>query len=137
MPRLYRESAAQLDLGGLGQRHRLDVLRALAETPESRGGVLRRARAWRAAPTARLDAASRGLAPGARRPRRHRAARAGSSSGLALALQASLLVRHAPAAVADAFCATRLGGDCGRAFGTLPPASDAAAIIERHRPLLG
>ncbi len=39
---------------------------------------------------------------------------------MALTLQASLLVRHAPAAVADAFCATRLGGDWGHAFGTLP-----------------
>ena len=56
---------------------------------------------------------------------------------LALALQASLLVRHAPAEVADAFCAARLGGEARRAYGTLPPGVDAAAIVERHRPLLG
>jgi len=43
----------------------------------------------------------------------------------------------APAEVADAFCATRLGGEGGRAYGTLPPGVDAAAIVERHRPLLG
>ena len=49
---------------------------------------------------------------------------------MALALQASLLVRHAPAFVADAFCAGRLG-DGGRAFGTLPPFVDAPAIVER------
>jgi putative acyl-CoA dehydrogenase len=52
----------------------------------------------------------------------------------ALVLQGSLLVRHAPAAVADAFCATRLGGDGGRAFGTLPPSTDFDAILERAWP---
>jgi putative acyl-CoA dehydrogenase len=49
---------------------------------------------------------------------------------LALALQASLLVRHAPAPVADAFCAGRLAGD-GRTFGMLPAGIDAPAIVER------
>jgi putative acyl-CoA dehydrogenase len=49
---------------------------------------------------------------------------------LAVALQASLLVRHAPPAVADAFCAGRLG-EGGRVFGTLPPSVDAEAILER------
>ena len=46
---------------------------------------------------------------------------------------ASLLLRHAPAPVADAFCATRLGGDWGRAFGTLPAGLDARAIVDRAR----
>lgn len=50
---------------------------------------------------------------------------------LALAFQGSLLVRHAPPAVADAFCAGRLGGGRGRAFGTLPRGIDGAAIVER------
>ncbi|HUG83592.1 MAG TPA: hypothetical protein VMM13_03460, partial [Euzebya sp.] len=49
---------------------------------------------------------------------------------MAVALQASLLVRHAPAAVADAFCAARLG-DSGRVYGTLPPGLDTRAIIDR------
>ena len=49
---------------------------------------------------------------------------------LALALEASLLVRHAPPAVADAFCAGRLG-DGGNVFGTLPPGVDAGAIVKR------
>jgi putative acyl-CoA dehydrogenase len=53
---------------------------------------------------------------------------------LALALQASLLVRHAPPAVADAFCAARLGDDRGRVYGTLPVGVDAGAIIERALP---
>jgi putative acyl-CoA dehydrogenase len=50
---------------------------------------------------------------------------------MALALQGSLLVRYAPAPVADAFCATRLGGDWGHAYGTLPAAADRTAILER------
>jgi putative acyl-CoA dehydrogenase len=49
---------------------------------------------------------------------------------LAVALQASLLVRHAPPAVADAFCAGRLG-EGGRVFGTLPPSVEAGLIVER------
>jgi putative acyl-CoA dehydrogenase len=53
---------------------------------------------------------------------------------LALALEASLLVRHAPPAVADAFCAARLGGQAGRAYGTLPTGVDAVAIIDRALP---
>jgi putative acyl-CoA dehydrogenase len=52
----------------------------------------------------------------------------------ALVLQGSLLVRNAPAPVADAFCATRLGGDGGRAFGTLPPGADLGAILDRAWP---
>jgi putative acyl-CoA dehydrogenase len=49
---------------------------------------------------------------------------------MGVAFQANLLVRHAPPAVADAFCASRLG-DGGRAFGTLPAGIDAAAIADR------
>ncbi len=52
---------------------------------------------------------------------------------MALALQASLLIRFGDAAVADAFCASRLDGDAGQAFGTLPAGVDFAEIIERHR----
>ena len=54
---------------------------------------------------------------------------------LAVALQGSLLVRHAPPAVADAFCAARLDGQGGRVYGTLPAGVDAAAIIERALPV--
>jgi putative acyl-CoA dehydrogenase len=50
---------------------------------------------------------------------------------IAVTLQGSLLVRHAPPAVADAFCASRLGGDWGYAYGTLPSGLDLDAIISR------
>ena len=55
---------------------------------------------------------------------------------MALALQASLLVRHAPADLADAFCAARLTSEGGHEYGTLPPTIDTAAIIARHAPHL-
>ena len=54
---------------------------------------------------------------------------------LAVGLQASLLVRHSPPAVADAFCASRLGGEGGRVYGTLPGGVDARAIVERALPV--
>ena len=54
-------------------------------------------------------------------------------SDLAVALQASLLVRNAPAAVSDAFCAGRLGA-VGRSYGTLPAGADTEAILARALP---
>ena len=53
---------------------------------------------------------------------------------MAVALQGSLLVRHAPAAVADAFCASRLSGSASLNYGTLPAGTDFAAIVARHTP---
>ncbi len=50
---------------------------------------------------------------------------------MALVLQAALLVQGAPAAVAEAFIATRLGAEGGRSFGVLPPSADVAAIVGR------
>ena len=53
---------------------------------------------------------------------------------MAVVLQGSLLLRYGDPAVADAFCASRLAGDWGRSFGTLPSSVEFAPIIERHRP---
>ena len=50
---------------------------------------------------------------------------------MALVLQGSLLERHAPAAVADAFWASRLGTESGRALGTLPRGVDVAGVLAR------
>ncbi len=55
---------------------------------------------------------------------------------MALCLQGSLLVRHGDPAVADAFCASRLGGDGGLEYGTLPAGVDYESIIARSRPQL-
>jgi putative acyl-CoA dehydrogenase len=54
---------------------------------------------------------------------------------LVLALQAALLVKHSPPAVADAFCASRLDGEAGSAFGTLPRGLDVRVIAERAAPV--
>jgi putative acyl-CoA dehydrogenase len=54
---------------------------------------------------------------------------------MALVFGASLLVRHAPHAVADAFCSSRFGERAGRAFGTLPSGLDLAGIVDRARPI--
>jgi len=53
---------------------------------------------------------------------------------LALALSASLLVRHAPAYVADAYCASRLGDERGASYGVLPHDADVTAIVDRAWP---
>jgi putative acyl-CoA dehydrogenase len=52
-----------------------------------------------------------------------------------LALQGALLLRHGDPGVADAFCASRLGGDHGGAFGTLPAGLALRAIAERVLPV--
>jgi putative acyl-CoA dehydrogenase len=50
---------------------------------------------------------------------------------LALALQASVLIREAPAAVADAFVAARLGADRSLEYGCLESGLDLTAIAAR------
>ena len=55
---------------------------------------------------------------------------------MAACLQASLLVRFAPPAVADAFCATRLGGDYNGTLGTLPVGTDLRFIVDRTTPVV-
>lgn len=54
------------------------------------------------------------------------------TASLALALQGSLMLRHAPAANASAFIEARLGDERSTEYGTLPSGTDAAAIIARH-----
>jgi putative acyl-CoA dehydrogenase len=69
-----------------------------------------------------------------------RLADVGESSGrrltqdLTLAMQASLLARHAPRAVSEAFCASRLQPDLGGVFGALAPDTPFDALIERAMP---
>ncbi len=53
---------------------------------------------------------------------------------LALALQASILLRHGHPAVRDAFCSSRLA-DSHLSFGTLPVKTDFEAIIDRSSPV--
>ncbi len=135
LARVYREQPLLSIWEGSGNVIALDVLRAMARTPEAVGVFLDEVGAAVGA-DARLDAyvaaLKRELADGADLERRARRI----VEAMALALQGSLLVRHAPAAVADAFCASRLGRDGGHVYGTLPPSVDVAAIVERHGPAL-
>src|SRR5215210_7928912 len=133
MPRLYREAPLGSIWEGSGNVMALDVLRALRSAPAALDACLDEI-GLAAGADARLDALvvalQRGLAD--REQVEHRARRL--VEDLALALQAALLVRHAPPAVADAFCAARLGGGGGLAYGTLPAGADTAAIVARHTP---
>jgi putative acyl-CoA dehydrogenase len=130
MPRLYREAPLNGIWEGSGNVNALDMLRALTREPESLDAFRAEVEAAAGADP-RLDAAwqelRRELVPTEDAPLRARRV----AERAALVLQGSLLVRHAPSAVADAFCASRLAGDRGLALGTLPPGTDFAALLER------
>ncbi|MET8154030.1 acyl-CoA dehydrogenase family protein [Actinoplanes sp. NPDC049668] len=133
LPRLYRDAPLNSIWEGSGNVQALDVLRALRRDPGSLE-AFRAEVAAAAGADARLDAATAGLTAllGAGEDLESDARRV--VERMAVVLQGSLLVRHAPAAVADAFCASRLGGDWGHTFGTLPRGADTAAIVERAMP---
>jgi putative acyl-CoA dehydrogenase len=136
MPRLFRESPLNGIWEGSGNVICLDVLRAMAREPVALEALLDEMDAARGA-DARLDEA-------VGRVRREVGDLVGIEArarrvveAMALALQASLLVRHGHPAVAEAFCASRLTGDEGLVFGTLPSGLDLGSIIERARPKVG
>jgi putative acyl-CoA dehydrogenase len=133
LPRLYRESPLNSIWEGAGNVQALDVLRALERQPESLDAVLAEI-GLAAGGDARLDAAVTQLLRELR-DRDDAEVRARLLvERLALCLQGALLVRNAPASVADAFCATRLAAEGGRAYGTLPRGIELAAVVERHTP---
>ncbi len=115
MPRLYREAPLNSIWEGSGSVMALDVLRAIVKEPETMERVLAEIRLANDPRIEKFLAATHADVPeaGARR----------LAERLALLLQASLLIRFSPPAMADAFCRSRLEGDSGRAFGTLPPAA--------------
>jgi putative acyl-CoA dehydrogenase len=133
MPRLYREAPLSSIWEGSGNVMALDVLRALSRTPEALN-VFADELSLASGADARYDAFVRSVRAEFGRPAdiEHRARLI--VERMAVALQASLLLRHAPAPVADAFVATRLGGAGGMHYGTLPAGIDTGAIIDRHRP---
>jgi putative acyl-CoA dehydrogenase len=138
LPRLYRDAPLNSIWEGSGNVAALDVLRVLRREPAALDAY-RAELALAAGADARYDAAVAALTStlhatvtdpdgGAQAQARRLVER------MALALQGSLLVRHAPPAVADAFCASRLADDWGHAFGTMPPHVDAAALVQRALP---
>ena len=133
MARIYREAPLNSIWEGSGNVNALDVLRALSrelgaweafrdEVTLASGADPRLDQA-----IAALDSALTDTTDVEVRARR-------LVEQMALVLQGSLLVRFAPPAVADAFCASRLGADWGHTFGTLPPGVDVRAIVERAAP---
>ena len=135
LPRLYREAPVNSIWEGTGNVVCLDVLRALTREPDSLEALLaelHRARGADLRLDGRLVRLTNALADqDALEPRARLLV-----EQLALALQASVLVQHAPAAVADAFCVSRLSDHPGRQFGGLPNGFDLAAICARAMPAL-
>jgi putative acyl-CoA dehydrogenase len=133
MPLLYRDAPLGSIWEGSGNVAALDVLRAIVKEPDGLPAFLGECE-LAAGGDARLDEHLKGV-----RSRAQDAFAGGDPQfearriveELALALQASLLVRYSPPAVSDAFCAARLNGEGGRVYGTLPGGTDARAIIER------
>ena len=135
LPRLYREAPVNSIWEGAGNIVCLDVLRALTREPDSIEAVLGELQSARGADLrldARLMRLSNALADQSNLEHRARQL----VEQLALALQASILVRHAPTPVADAFCASRLSDNPDRQFGVLPSGLDLAAICARAQPTL-
>jgi putative acyl-CoA dehydrogenase len=132
MPRLYREAPVNSIWEGSGNIMCLDVLRAIGRMPNA-GEVLK---AEMTIGDKRVDAFATRLMQHLSSPTSHGEAQARAlTRDLVLALQAALLVRYAPAAVSDAFCASRLTGEGGGgAFGLLPRGVDARAMVERAAP---
>jgi len=134
LPRIYREAPVNSIWEGSGNVMCLDVLRALDRTPGA-VDVLAQELAAGAAADARMKAFVDGLTRRlASRARSDEAQARALTRDLALALQAALLLRHAPPAVADAFCASRLAGEGGGVFGVLPRGADLRTIVERAMP---
>ena len=135
MPRLYREAPLNGIWEGSGNVNALDVLRALSREPRALEAFRAEIAAAEGA-DARLDAAWRTLESELMLTEDAELRARRLVERMALVLQGSLLVRYAPAAVADAFCASRLGGDHGLAFGTLSGGVDFTGVLERV-PALG
>ena len=133
MPRLYREMPLSSIWEGSGNVMALDVLRALSREPAILQVFLDEV-GEAAGADPRLDAFAGALREEFADPEGLETRARRVVERMALALQGSLLVRFAPSYVADAFCASRLAGDAGLQYGTLPAGVDAAAIVARHAP---
>ena len=131
MARIYREMPLNSIWEGAGNIMALDLLRGLrkGDAVAALAHELAPARGQQAALDRLADALPARIEAMASETEARRLAQ-----DVALAVQAALLVQTAPAAVADAFCASRLGGDWGNAFGTLGAGTDFDSIIQRAQP---
>ena len=134
MPRLYREAPLNSIWEGSGNVNALDVLRAAGHGPTGIEAYFSEL-ALAEGSDRRFDAFVGALRADLADPADVEVRARRLVERMALALQASLLIRHGHPSSADAFCA-RLSGDGGRTLGTLPRGIDFKAIVERHRPRL-
>ncbi len=132
MPRLYREAPLNGIWEGAGNMVCLDVFRAIRHEPESLTVFFSELREARTADR-RLDAFAAKLEQDLTDSVHREVQSRRLVEKMALAIQAALLVRHSPPAVAEAFCVSRLAGDWGRAFGTLPNGVALDDIVKRAR----
>ena len=133
MARLYREAPLNSVWEGSGNVICLDVLRSLEREPGSLVALIEEMRSACGADN-RFDAHLSALEAEIPALVRSEGQARRLVEQLALALQASLLLRHAPHTVADAFIATRLAGRWSGHFGDLPVSVDAAALAHRAVP---
>ncbi len=133
MPRIYRQSPLNSIWEGSGNVICLDVLRAMSRESEALAALLDEIQLARGA-NVQLDRAIDRTKDRLSKPVAESAARR-LMEDLALALQASLLVRHAPSTTGDAFCTTRLREYPGFAYGAFDGNSDTGAILTRAMPL--
>jgi len=132
LPRLYREMPVNSIWEGSGNVMCLDVLRAARREPETLAALHAELSAARGAHRAYddfidgLEHAVGDIKDDAWDGRR-------LAQSIATALQASLLIRHAPSFVASAFCSTRIApaSYAGATFGALPAGTDARALLNR------
>jgi putative acyl-CoA dehydrogenase len=133
LPRLYREAPLNSIWEGSGNIQCLDVLRALAREEGTAEACFAEIEAARGAHPA-LDAELSRLRRAVAQPEAIEARSRFIVERMALALQASLLLRSGNTALSDTFCASRLEGAHGLAFGTLPASAPFAELMERARP---
>ena len=134
MPLLYRESPVNSVWEGSGNVNALDVLRAIERSPESLAAWINEVGSVRGEDR-RLDAAAESVLTELADMRNAESKARRITSRMAAVLQGVQLVKHSDPLVADAFCASRLGGDWDGTFGTLPANIDFRAIIERATPV--
>ena len=131
MARIYREMPVNSIWEGAGNIMALDLLRATRQADAGAAIARELAPAKGAHPA--LDRMAADLPARIEQMATEREARR-LAQEVALAVQAALLYQSAPAFVFDAFCASRIGGDWGQVFGTLPAGADFDAIIARAMP---
>ncbi len=131
MARIYREMPLNSIWEGAGNMMALDLLRALRKA-DAAAALAHELAAARGAHLA-LDRLAAALPQRMEQMTTDAQARR-LAQELALAVQAALIAQSAPSTVLDAFCESRLAGDWGQAFGTLPAGCDLDAIITRAMP---